>query len=132
VKLLRSVLYTQAGLWVFSGLSLAIVPRFVVDGVFDNQAIDDCGLIQILGVVAVGMAMLMVLVAQRLDDVWWWSWAFIITTAAVATVAGFHAVFGPLTGRAQLMFWLIAGTNAIIAAGLLVGIGRAAQEKPFA
>src|SRR5919108_5074899 len=110
MRLLRSVLYAQAGVWAFSGLALATVPRYLVHDVFANRLIDDWGLIRILGVVAFGMAMLMVLVAQRLDEVWWWSWAFILTTAGVATVAGLHAVFGPLSGRAQLMFWLTAGT----------------------
>jgi hypothetical protein len=131
VKLLRTVLYAQAGVWLLSGLALAALPGVVVHDLFDNRSIHDWGLIRILGVAAVGMAMLMVLVAQRLDDIWWWSWAFILTTAGVATASGLHAMFGPLAGRAQLMYWLIAGVNALLGAVLLVGMGRTAQEKPF-
>jgi hypothetical protein len=132
VKLLRTVLYVQAAVWGASGLALTVAPHYVVHDVFLNPAIRDWALVRTLGVVTLGMSLVMVLVAQRLDDVWWWSWAFIITTAGVATVSGLHAILGPRTGRAELMFWLIAGVNAILAAGLLLGMGRAAQEKPFA
>jgi hypothetical protein len=131
VKLLRTMLYAQAGTWLLSGLALATVPGVVVRDVFDDRAIHDWGLIRILGIAAVGLAMLMVLVAQRLDDIWWWSWAFILTAAGVATASGLHAVFGPLAGRAELMYWLIAAVNALLAAVLLVGMGRTAQDKPF-
>jgi hypothetical protein len=118
--------------WAASGLALAITPRFVLHEAFHNPMIRDYALVRILGVVSLGMAMLMVLVAQRLEDVWWWAWSFIITSAGVTTVAVLHAIFGDRSGRAQLMLWLIGVANAILAAGLLVGMGRTAQEKPFA
>jgi len=74
----------------------------------------------------------MVLVAQRLEDVWWWSWAFLITTAGVMTVTGLHLLFGERTGSSNWLWALFAGVNAVFTIALLVGIGRAAQEKPFA
>jgi hypothetical protein len=132
VKVLRTFLYAGAVAWAVSGLALALVPHYVIHDLFLNRSIRDWALVRTLGVVSIGLAMLMVLVAQRLEDVWWWAWAFIITTAGVATVNGLHAALGDRSGRAQLMLWLIAAVNAVLCAGLLVGMGRTAQEKPFA
>lgn len=132
MKLLRTALYAGAAAWAASGLAFAIAPRAVVHGVFQDPSIREWALVRTLGVVSIGLAMLMVLVAQRLEDVWWWSWAFIITTAGVATVNGVHAIFADGSGRAELMYWLISAVNAALCAGLLLGMGRAAQEKPFA
>jgi hypothetical protein len=132
VKVLRTFLYAGAVAWAVPGLALALIPRYLIRDVFQNPLIRDWTLIRTLGVAAIGLAMLMVLVAQRLEDVWWWAWAFIITTAGVATVNGLHAAFADRSGRAQLLFWLIAAVNAALCAGLLVGMGRTAQEKPFA
>jgi hypothetical protein len=132
VKVLRTFLYAGAAVWAASGLALVLFPHALIHDLFRNPFIRDWATIRTLGVVSIGLAMLMVLVAQRLEDVWWWAWAFIITTAGIATVNGLHAAFGDRSGRAQLMFWLIAAVNAALCAGLLVGMGRAAQEKPFA
>jgi hypothetical protein len=132
VKLLRTVLYVQAAVWTVSGLGLAIAPHYLIHEVFENPFIRDWALIRTLGVVSIGMAMLMVLVAQRIEDVWWWAWAFILTTAGVATICGVHAVLGDLSGRSQLLYWIVATVNVVLTAGLLLGMGRAAQEKPFA
>ncbi len=61
--------------------------------------IDDAW-IRALGVIAVVLALLMVLVAQRLEDVWWWAWAFVVLEAGTATVFVLHALFGlPEGGR---------------------------------
>jgi hypothetical protein len=132
VKVLRTFLYAGAAAWAASGLALVLFPRALIHDLFRNPFIRDWAMIRTLGVVSIGLAMLMVLVAQRLEDVWWWAWAFIITTAGIATVNGLHAAFGDRSGRARLMLWLIAAVNAALCAGLLVGMGRAAQEKPFA
>jgi hypothetical protein len=132
VKVLRTFLYAGAAAWAASGLALVLFPRALIHDLFRNPFIRDWAMIRTLGVVSIGLAMLMVLVAQRLEDVWWWAWAFIITTAGIATVNGLHAAFGDRSGRARLMLWLIAAVIAALCAGLLVGMGRAAQEKPFA
>ena len=132
MKVLRTFLYAGAVAWAASGLALALIPHYLIHDLFQNPWIRDWALIRTLGVVSIGLAMVMVLVAQRLEDVWWWAWAFIITTAGVATVNGVHAAFGDRSGRAQLMFWLIAAVNGVLCAGLLVGMGKTAQEKPFA
>src|SRR5262245_2339787 len=132
VKVLRTFLYAGAAVWAASGLALAIVPRVLILDLFDGAPAQDWALARTLGVAAIGLAMVMVLVAQRLEDVWWWAWAFIITTAGVATVNGLSAALGDREGRAQLLLWLAAAVNAAVCAGLVVGMGRTAQEKPFA
>ena len=55
--------------------------------------IDDAGFCA-LGVIAITLALLMVLVAQRLEDVWWWAWAFVVLEAGTATVFFLHAWSG--------------------------------------
>ena len=132
MKLLRSVLYAQAALWAGCGLAIAIAPHWVLQVLFDQPPYVDHAYVRTTGVMAIGLALLMVLVAQRLDDVWWWSWAFIITTAGVVTVTGLHVLFALPGGAGSLLWWLFAGLNAALLIGLMVGMARASQEKPFA
>ena len=132
MKLLRSVLYVQAALWAGCGLAVALFPHWVLQGLFDQPPYVDHAYVRVTGVMSIGLALLMVLVAQRLEDVWWWSWAFILTTAGVVTVTGLHALFGLPEGAGAFLWWLFAGLNAALLIGLMVGMARTSQEKPFA
>jgi hypothetical protein len=132
VKLLRSVLYAQAAVWAACGIAVAVLPHWVLQGLFDQPEYVDNAYVRVSGVLAIGLALLMVLVAQRLEDVWWWAWAFILTTAGVVTVTGLHALFGVPAGAGSLLWWLFAAVNAAFLVGLMVGMAMTAQEKPFA
>lgn len=132
MKLLRTVLYVQAAVWAGSGTAIAVAPRWILQALFDQPASVGAAYARVSGVLAIGLALLMVLVAQRLDDVWWWSWAFVITTAGVVTVTGLHALFGLPPDAGKLFWWLVAGLNAALLIGLLAGMAMAGQEKPFA
>lgn len=132
MKLLRSVLYAQAALWAGSGLAIAVAPHRVLQGLFDQPAYVEATYVRLTGVLSIGLALLMVLVAQRLEDVWWWSWAFILTTAGVVTVTGLHALFGLPDDAGALLWWLFAGLNAALLVGLMAGMAKTSQEKPFA
>jgi hypothetical protein len=132
VKLLRSALYAQAMVWAASGLVIAALPRWVLVDVFDQPPHPYYAYVRVAGVLALGMALLMVLVAQRLEDVWWWSWSFIITTAGLVTVAGLHAIVGRPSGSAIVLWIIFPCVNAILLAAMLLGMAKAAQEKPFA
>ena len=81
--------------------------------------------------IAVVLALLMVLVSQRLEDVWWWAWAFVVLEAGTATVFMLHALFGLPEGAPTWSWWLLAVVNGAFAALDLIGLGLAAQEKPF-
>jgi hypothetical protein len=71
-------------------------------------------------------------VAQKVEDLWWWAWAFALTDAAIVTITALHALFGVPDGSGVFLWWSFSGVNAAFAAALLAGIGFAAQEKPFA
>jgi hypothetical protein len=132
MKLLRRVLYYQAAVWTACGLAIAVAPRWVLQTVFDQVPSPDDAFARVCGAMSVGLALMMVLVAQKIEDLWWWSWAFALTDAAIVTITALHATFGLPDGSGALLWWLVAGVHAVFAAALLAGIGTAAQEKPFA
>jgi hypothetical protein len=131
MALLRRVLYWQATLWTASGLLQLAAPRWVLETVFRQPVAPDVTYVRAMGVMAIAFALLMVLVAQRIEDVWWWSWAFALTDAALATVSGLNALFGPVEGSATTLWWLFAAADLGFGAALLAGMARAGQEKPF-
>lgn len=132
MKLLRRVLYYQAAMWTACGLAVAVAPRWVLQTLFDQVPYPDHTYVRVCGVMSVGLALTMVLVAQKVEDLWWWSWAFALTDAAIVTITALHALFGLPDGSGALLWWLFAGVNAALGAALLAGMGFAAQEKPFA
>jgi hypothetical protein len=132
MKLLRRVLYYQAAAWTACGLAVVVAPRWVLQTLFDQVPYPDHTYVRVCGVMSVGLALMMVLVAQKVEDLWWWSWAFALTDAAIVTITALHALFGLPDGSGALLWWLFAGVNAALGAALLAGMGFAAQEKPFA
>ncbi|MGZ5302364.1 MAG: hypothetical protein ACXWEJ_11170, partial [Actinomycetota bacterium] len=91
---LRRVLSAQAALWAVFGFIVGIAPGWLLETVAGQPALTDDAWFRALGVIAVVLALLMVLVAQRLEDVWWWAWAFVVLEAGTATVFVLHALFG--------------------------------------
>ena len=131
MNLLRRVLYWQAATWALCGLAIAAVPHVVLSSIFDQPLYVDYAYVRVSGIEAVGLALLMVLVAQRLDDLYWWAWAFAITAAGLATLAAINALFGLPAGAGSALWWIFAGINALFTGGLLLGLARASQEKPI-
>lgn len=131
MNILRRFLYITAAVNAVVGLTLAVLPKFVTRTIFAQVALPEYAWVRIGGVQAFGLAMLQVLVAQRATDVWWWSWAFVIVEGLVAVIAALNAAFGLAPGASSVLWWLIAGVNAVLTAGLLWGIGRSGQEHPL-
>jgi hypothetical protein len=131
VTFLRRILYIQAALWGLFGVALAIAPGWLTVTIGGQPPVDRVWM-RAMGVMSVVFALLMILVAQRLEDVWWWSWAFVVLEAGTATVFALHALFGLPEGAAAWWCWLLAAANGLIGALELVGLGLSAQEKPFA
>lgn len=131
MKLLRPVLYAQAALWTGFGLLIAVSPRWLLQTVGGQPPLGDDAWARTVGVTAVVLALLMVLVAQRLDDVWWWAWAFALLEIGVGTLFVFHALLSLPSGAAAWPWWLLGAANTAFAALDLVGLGFTAQEKPF-
>jgi hypothetical protein len=132
MTLLRRALYWQATLWAVGGLVEVAAPRWFLESVFSQPPYPDVAYVRSMGVMCVAFALLMVLVAQRIEDVWWWAWVFALTDAALATVAVLNALLGPVEGSATTYWWLLGGGNVAFGAALLLGMARTGQERPFA
>ncbi|MDP9342934.1 MAG: hypothetical protein M3Q23_12760 [Actinomycetota bacterium] len=142
---LRRVLYLQAAVFFLGGLALAIAPRLVLVNLFSEVAQPHYAWVQIVGVQAMVLAMFMVLVAQRSEQVWWWSWTFVIVSAAITVIAVLNALFGldlvPTPGPvfttlsrhgfSTILWWLLAAVNAAFTLALLWGLGKTGQERPL-
>lgn len=131
MTLLRRTLKAQAALWLLWSLAVGLVPRFVLEDVFGQPILADYAWVRASAVMGIVLALLMVLVAQRIEELWWWSWAFAVLEVGTATVFAVNALFGVPDGAPAWPWWTLAAINAAIGATLLAGMGLAGQEKPF-
>jgi hypothetical protein len=132
MTLLRKMLLGQAVLWSAAGIAVALLPHWVLVTLFRQVPYPDYTYVRVCGAMSIGLSLLAVLVAQKLDDVWWWAWSFAITDASIATITGLNALVGRPTGSGIVLWWLFSALNALLAVGLLLGIGHAGEERPFA
>jgi hypothetical protein len=127
---LRRALYLEAAVWALAGLALSIAPRVVIVTVCDQPRTDPAWL-RVVGIQAFGLALLMVLVAHRIEDLWWWSWAFALVTVGIAAVAVLNTAFGLAPGQSSLFWWLFSAVTVVSALGLLTGLYISSQEQPL-
>jgi hypothetical protein len=128
---LQRVLKVQAALWVSFGVMLALVPRWLVLEVLDQPPVPQHVWLRATGVMAVVLSMLMVLIAQRITEVWWWAWSFVLLEAGTATLFVLRAAFRVPSGSSAWAWWVLGGVNAAFAALVLLGIARASRERPI-
>jgi hypothetical protein len=131
VTLLRRLLKINAALWAVWSLAVIIAPATIIEDVLSQPAPPGYGWVRASAVMGLVLAMLMVLVSQKLDELWWWSWAFAILEVGTATVFALTALFGLPDGAAAWSWWALAVVNGGMGAGLLASMGIAGQEKPF-
>jgi hypothetical protein len=132
MTLLRRTLQIQAAVWFVGGLAFGLVPRWTIETVMSQPVIGEYAWARAGGVMGVTLALLMVLVSRKLDDVWWWSWAFAILSAGSATLCAVNAAFGLPALAAAWPWWALAGGHLALGAGVLAGLARAGQEQPIA
>jgi hypothetical protein len=120
----------QAGVWAACGIAIAIAPRFVLVTMFDLPPLPDQGYVRIAGIFSFSLSLLMVLVARRLTELWWFAWAFVIATAGSAIVAGLNALFGLPDGASPLLWWVFAAISTAFTIGLMAGLARTGTERP--
>jgi hypothetical protein len=130
VDLLRRVLILGAIVWAVSGAAIAVAPAFVLETVFGLPPLPDAGYVRVAGVFSVSLAMLMVMIARRLEDLWWFSWAFVLASAGSALVATLDALIGLPKGTSTLLWWLFAAVSTAFTVGLLAGLARTGTERP--
>jgi hypothetical protein len=130
VALLRRVLYLYALFGAVIGVVLVTFPRFLLVDLLGQPGYPDYAWVRLVGTHTLGLALLGVLVGQRVEDLWWWCWAFVAMAFGTAAVTTLHAAFGVPSG-ADLWPWLVlAGWSWVIAFGLVWGIARAGVERP--
>jgi hypothetical protein len=119
----------QALVWAACGVAIAAAPRFVLVTLFDLPPLPDQGYVRIAGVFAFSLALLMVLVARRLETLWWFAWAFALATAGSAIVAALNALFGLPDGVSPLLWWVFAVVSTAFTVGLLAGLAKTGTER---
>src|SRR5919206_979138 len=130
MAMLRRVLYWEAALWGLVGAGAAIAPGFLVEVVLDQTPYPSYAAFRIAGIQAVGTALVAVLIAQRIEDHWWWSWAIAIVAAGTGTVFAATALLAVPAGSAAWPWWLFAVLALASAAVLLAGVAVAGTERP--
>jgi hypothetical protein len=128
---LRRVLYLEAGVWAVVGAALALVPRFVLITVFDQPPQGELSWLRLYGIQSVGLAMLMVLVGHRIEQLWWWSWAFALVTAGTSAVVVLNAAFGLSPSQSSVLWWVFALVALAFSFGLVYGLFASSKEQPF-
>jgi hypothetical protein len=130
VDLLRRVMILEAAVWAACGVAIAVAPRFVLVTMFDLPELPDQGYVRIAGVFAFSISLLLVLVARRLETLWWFTWAFVLATAGSAIVAVLNALFGLPDGVSPLLWWVFAAVSTAFTFGLLAGLAKTGTERP--
>ena len=130
MDLLRRVLAIQAVVWAACGAAIAVAPRFVLVTMFDLAPLPDTGYVRIAGIFSFSLSLLMVLVARRLEQLWWFAWAFVLAAAGSAVVAALNAGFGLPDGVSPLLWWVFAAVSTAFTVGLLAGLAKTGTERP--
>jgi hypothetical protein len=130
MALLRRVLYLDALSLILIGVPLTFTPRLVSVTLFAQPEYPDYAPLRLLGISLFTLALFMVLVAHRIEELWWWSWAAVILEAGAVVVTALHALVGLPAGAAAWPWWLLAGVSLALLLGLLWGLARAGMERP--
>lgn len=128
---LRRVLQIQAAVWALTGALAALAPRFVVETLFGQPHLADPAWIRLLGVESITVAMVMVLVAHRIDTLWWWCWAFALMTTGSAVILVSNAAFGLVPGQSAVVWWLASAAVVGFDLALLYGLFVASRGQPL-
>jgi hypothetical protein len=131
VDALRRVLYVQAGVWAVVGLALAIAPGLVLVTVFGQPELGEAAWIRLLGVQTFGLALLMVLVAHRVEELWWWAWAFAFADLAVMTIVVLNLAFGLAPGQSAALWWVASVMTIGFALWMLYALWITSRERPI-
>jgi hypothetical protein len=131
VDALKRALYVQAGLWALAGVALSVAPKLVLVTLFDQPPVREFAWVRLLGVQTFALAMLMVLVAHRVDDLWWWSWAFAAADVGVALIVVLNLAFGLAPRQSAALWWVLSAITVGFALWVLFGLYVSSRERPI-
>ena len=132
MSLLRGALGAGAVLLLALSAPLVVIPRTIVETVMRQGSTSDDVWIRLFGSGAVALALFHVLILRKLDDLWWWCWAFVIFDGLIAVIVISHATVGLPDGSAAWPWWVFGATSALFTGLFVVGLAKTGQEKPFA
>ena len=132
MSLLRGALSAGAALLFVLSAPLVVVPGTIVETMMGQAPAGDDIWIRLFGAAGVALALFHVLILRKLDDLWWWCWAFVIFDGLLAVLLIVHAAVGVPDGSAAWPWWLFGATSALFTGWYVVGLARTGQEKPFA
>jgi len=130
VKLLRRGLFWQAALWAVFGLAIAAAPGVVLEDVFGQAPVVDDAFARLAGIGAFCLALNMVLVAQRIEDIWWFSWTFVVLEAGTVAVSLANALGARPAGSGALLWWLLTVVGVSFLGLLVAGLAKTGTETP--
>ena len=131
MQLLRRTLRVGALVLVAASIPLLVIPSAIVEGVMGQPPVDEVW-VRLLAVAGIVLAMVHVLILRKLDELWWWCWAFVAFDGLSALIVILHAVLGLPDGSPAWPWWLYGVGSAAFAGLYLGGIARAGQESPVA
>jgi hypothetical protein len=120
----------MAAVWAACGVALVVAPRWVLVDLFDQVPYPDYAYVRVAGVLAFTTAMLMVITAQRLEEIWVFTWAFVFAAAGTFVVAVANAAWGRPEGSSAVLWWLFAALSLAFTLGLLAGLAKTGSERP--
>lgn len=132
MSLLRGALGVGAVLLVASSAPLVVIPRTIVETIMGQAPAADDVWIRLFGLAGVTLALFHVLIIRKLEDLWWWCWAFVIFDGLIAVIALLHASVGLPEESAAWPWWVFGVTSAAFTGVFVVGLAKTGQEKPFA
>ena len=100
MTVLRRALGVGALLLLLLSVPLIVVPRTIVEDLLGQTPIGDDVWIRLLGAGCLALGLFHVLIIRRLEDLWWWCWAFVVFDASVAVISLSHAAVGMPEGSA--------------------------------
>jgi len=132
MSLLRRALGLGAVLLLALAAPLVVIPRTIVEGLMGQEPIADDIWIRLFGTGVIALALFHVLILRKLDDLWWWVWAFVVFDGLSSVIVVAHAAVGVPERSSAWPWWVYGATSALFTALYVVGLAKAGQEKPFA
>ena len=108
---------------------LVVAPGWLVETVFGQPPLGEDAWSRLVGVLAIATAGQKVLVARRVEDLWWWSWSFVLLELGAAMVLLLNALIGVPEGAAVWPWWLLGAGNLGFGALELVALAKAGTER---
>ncbi len=126
--MLRGALRLQAVVWALAGVALLAAPGWLVESVMDQPPPGEAAWLRLSGVAAVALAGQMVLVGHRVEELWWWSWTFVLLEVGAVAVLAAGAV-APPRGAPAWPWWAAAVVNGALGVAEIVALARAGTER---